>query len=95
MSDPFFEFTRLDGYIEKIMATLLQDQNGALDLPLPKKRNAVPLSQAQRLCRIMRLAVIFASRRDETLPAILLRSNNNELGVVLPQGLSGTVSAAR
>jgi len=72
---------------KKLLATLLQNQNGTLDLPLLNEQNAVPPRQAQRLCRIMRLAIIFASRRrDDTLPAVRLRANDDELSVIVPQG---------
>ena len=65
----------------------MQNQNGTLDLPLLNEQNAVPPRQAQRLCRIMRLAIIFASRRrDDTLPAVRLRANDDELSVIVPQG---------
>jgi exopolyphosphatase/guanosine-5'-triphosphate,3'-diphosphate pyrophosphatase len=72
---------------KKLLATLLQNQNGTLDLPLLNEQNAVPPRQAQRLCRILRLAIIFASRRrDDTLPAVRLRANDDELNVIVPQG---------
>lgn len=72
---------------KKLLATLLQNQNGTLDLPLLNEQNALPPRQAQRLCRIMRLAIIFASRRrDDTLPAVRLRANDDELSVIVPQG---------
>jgi len=72
---------------KKLLATLLQNQNNMLDLPLLNEQNAVPPRQAQRLCRILRLAIIFASRRrDDTLPAVRLRANDDELSVIVPQG---------
>lgn len=72
---------------KKLLATLLQNQNNTLDLPLLNEQNAVPPHQAQRLCRILRLAIIFASRRrDDTLPAVRLRANDDELSVIVPQG---------
>ena len=72
---------------KKLLATLLQNQNGTLDLPLLNEQNALPPRLAQRLCRILRLAIIFASRRrDDTLPAVRLRANDDELSVIVPQG---------
>lgn len=72
---------------KKLLATLLQNQSNALDLPLLSQQNAVPPRMAQRLCRILRLAIIFASRRrDDTLPAVRLRANDEELHVILPHG---------
>ncbi|MGO4746207.1 exopolyphosphatase [Serratia quinivorans] len=73
---------------KKLLATLLQNQSNPLDLPLLSQQNALPPRMAQRLCRILRLAIIFASRRrDDTLPAVRLRANNDdELTVILPPG---------
>ncbi|QIC84990.1 exopolyphosphatase [Serratia liquefaciens] len=73
---------------KKLLATLLQNQSNTLDLPLLSQQNALPPSTAQRLCRILRLAIIFASRRrDDTLPAVRLRANHDdELTVILPPG---------
>ncbi len=72
---------------KKLLATLLQNQSNALDLPLLSQQNAVPPRQAQRLCRILRLAIIFASRRrDDTLPAVRLRANEDDLNVIVPHG---------
>ncbi|NMP29696.1 exopolyphosphatase [Rahnella sp. SAP-1] len=72
---------------KKLLATLLQNQSNNLDLPLLNQQNALPPRQAERLCRIMRLAIIFASRRrDDTLPAVRLRANDDELNVLVPFG---------
>lgn len=72
---------------KKLLATLLQNQSNNLDLPLLNQQNALPPRQAERLCRIMRLAIIFASRRrDDTLPAVRLRANDDELNVLVPHG---------
>ena len=72
---------------KKLLATLLQNQSNALDLPLLSQQNAVPPRMAQRMCRLLRLAIIFASRRrDDTLPAVRLRANDEELHVILPHG---------
>ncbi|VEA61273.1 Guanosine-5'-triphosphate,3'-diphosphate pyrophosphatase [Serratia plymuthica] len=73
---------------KKLLATLLQNQSNTIDLPLLSQQNALPPRMAQRLCRLLRLAIIFASRRrDDTLPAVRLRANNDdELTVILPSG---------
>ncbi|BEL92278.1 exopolyphosphatase [Serratia marcescens] len=73
---------------KKLLATLLQNQSNPLDLSLLNQQNALPPRTAQRLCRILRLAIIFASRRrDDTLPAVRLRANqDDELTVILPPG---------
>lgn len=47
----------------------------------------MPVLPAQRLCRLLRLAIIFASRRrDDTLPEIVLRAEGDTLHVQLPAG---------
>ncbi|MGO3398834.1 MAG: guanosine-5'-triphosphate,3'-diphosphate diphosphatase, partial [Serratia proteamaculans] len=73
---------------KKLLATLLQNQSNTIDLPLLSQQNALPPRMAQRICRLLRLAIIFASRRrDDTLPAVRLRANNDdELTVILPPG---------
>lgn len=72
---------------KKLLATLLQNQSNTIDLPLLSQQNAVLPRMAQRLCRILRLAIIFASRRrDDTLPAVRLRANDEELHITLPRG---------
>ncbi|WP_274852174.1 exopolyphosphatase, partial [Serratia marcescens] len=64
---------------KKLLATLLQNQSNTLDLSLLNQQNALPPRTAQRLCRILRLAIIFASRRrDDTLPAVRLRANQDD-----------------
>ncbi len=51
------------------------------------QQNALPADMAQHLCRLLRLAIIFSSRRrDDTLPAVRLRADNNALYVLVPQG---------
>ncbi|PLR30528.1 guanosine-5'-triphosphate,3'-diphosphate diphosphatase [Chimaeribacter coloradensis] len=72
---------------KKLLATLLQNQNNTLDLTLLDQQNALPPRQAQRLCRLLRLAIIFASRRrDDTLPAVRLHAEGDALSVQVPQG---------
>ncbi|EHD19702.1 MULTISPECIES: exopolyphosphatase [Brenneria] len=74
---------------KKLLATLLQNQSNPVDLMPLSQQNALPAIQAQRLCRLLRLAIIFASRRrDDTLPAIRLRVDisSDGLHVTLPAG---------
>ncbi|PLR34281.1 guanosine-5'-triphosphate,3'-diphosphate diphosphatase [Chimaeribacter californicus] len=72
---------------KKLLATLLQNQNNTLDLTLLDQQNALPPRQAQRLCRLLRLAIIFASRRrDDTLPAVRLHAEEDVLSVQVPHG---------
>jgi exopolyphosphatase/guanosine-5'-triphosphate,3'-diphosphate pyrophosphatase len=72
---------------KKLLATLLQNQSSSIDLALLNQQNAVQPRMAERMCRLLRLAVIFASRRrDDTLPAVRLHSDDEALQVVLPPG---------
>lgn len=72
---------------KKLLAILLLNQSGALDLQSLNQQNAVPALSAQRLCRLLRLAIIFASRRrDDTVPEITLRAEGDTLHVQLPAG---------
>ncbi len=70
-----------------LLSALLQNQSDTLDLSLLNHQNALPVDMAKHLCRILRLAIIFSSRRrDDTLPAVRLRANGEELYVLLPKG---------
>lgn len=72
---------------KKLLATLLQNQSNAIDLPSLSQQNAIAPRQAQYLCRVLRLAIIFASRRrDDTLPAVRLRAEGDTLRVTVPAG---------
>ncbi|GLR07416.1 guanosine-5'-triphosphate,3'-diphosphate diphosphatase [Mixta theicola] len=72
---------------KKLLATLLQNQSNGIDLALLNQQNAVPPREAERMCRLLRLAVIFASRRrDDTLPTVRLHSDDEALQVLLPPG---------
>ncbi|MBD1227474.1 guanosine-5'-triphosphate,3'-diphosphate diphosphatase [Xenorhabdus griffiniae] len=78
----------LPGYTpaqKRLLAILLKNQSGPVDLASLSQQNAVPSLQAQRLCRLLRLAIIFASRRrDDTLPALRLQAKNETLIITLP-----------
>lgn len=70
---------------KRLLAALLKNQQGPLDLATLSQQNAIPMQQAYDLCRLLRLAIIFASRRrDDTLPALRLNVNSHVLTVVLP-----------
>ncbi|ADE66333.1 guanosine-5'-triphosphate,3'-diphosphate pyrophosphatase [Yersinia pestis PY-13] len=70
-----------------LLSALLQNQSDTIDLSLLNQQNALPADMAQHLCRLLRLAIIFSSRRrDDTLPAVRLRADNNALYVLVPQG---------
>ncbi|RLR17852.1 guanosine-5'-triphosphate,3'-diphosphate pyrophosphatase, partial [Sodalis-like symbiont of Bactericera trigonica] len=72
---------------QKLIATLLQNQSNHIDLTQLNEQNSLAPRIVQRLCRLMRLAIIFASRRrDDALPAVELRAAEETLHVILPQG---------
>ena len=72
---------------KKLLATLLQNQRNGIDLALLSQQNAVPPRVAERLSRLLRLAIIFASRRrDNTLPAVRLLASEDDLTLTLPAG---------
>ncbi|BAE75664.1 Guanosine-5'-triphosphate,3'-diphosphate pyrophosphatase [Sodalis glossinidius str. 'morsitans'] len=72
---------------QKLIATLLQNQSNHINLTQLNEQNCLAPRIAQRLCRLMRLAIIFASRRrDDALPAVELRAAEETLYVILPQG---------
>lgn len=78
----------LPGYTpsqKKLLSTLLLNQTNAVDLSALHQQNAVPPRIAERLCRLLRLAIIFASRRrDDTLPDITLTADGEALQLLLP-----------
>ncbi|MDC9598475.1 guanosine-5'-triphosphate,3'-diphosphate diphosphatase [Xenorhabdus anantnagensis] len=78
----------LPGYTpaqKRLLTTLLKNQSGPVDLASLSQQNAVRPLQAQRLCRLLRLAIIFASRRrDDSLPALRLQVENETLIITLP-----------
>jgi exopolyphosphatase/guanosine-5'-triphosphate,3'-diphosphate pyrophosphatase len=61
---------------KKLLATLLLNQTNPVDLSSLHQQNAVPPRVAEHLCRLLRLAIIFASRRrDDLLPKIDISAN--------------------
>ncbi|WP_145339792.1 exopolyphosphatase [Pantoea sp. PSNIH1] len=72
---------------KKVLACLLQNQSGSIDLALLAQQNAVPPRTAERLSRLLRLAIIFSTRRrDDTLPAVRLLAEEDTLHLTLPAG---------
>lgn len=72
---------------KKLLATLLLNQTHAIDLSSLHQQNAVPPRVAEHLCRLLRLAIIFASRRrDDRLPETTLSVNEETLTLTLPAG---------
>lgn len=70
---------------QKLLAVLLLNQSGPIDISTFSQQNAIPAHIAQYLCRILRLAIIFHRRRcSNSLPAIYLRAENESLNLVLP-----------
>lgn len=78
----------LPGYTpaqRRLLAALLRNQTGIIDLVPLNQQNALPITQANRLVRLLRLAIIFASRRrDDTLPALRLHTEGEKLVITLP-----------
>lgn len=70
---------------KRLLAALLRNQQGPVDLASLSQQNALPIQQAYYLCRLLRLAIIFSSRRrDDTLPALRLNTDANGLTIMLP-----------
>lgn len=70
---------------KRLLAALLRNQHGPVDLATLSQQNALPMQQAYHLCRLLRLAILFASRRrDDTLPALRLHAETHSLTIVLP-----------
>ena len=79
----------LPGYTpaqKKLLATLLLNQTNAVDLSSLHQQNAVPPRVAEHMCRLLRLAILFASRRrDDLLPALNLVADDEKLSLTLPE----------
>ncbi|WIO43335.1 guanosine-5'-triphosphate,3'-diphosphate diphosphatase [Klebsiella electrica] len=72
---------------KKLLATLLLNQTNTIDLSSLHQQNAVKPRVAEHLCRLLRLAILFASRRrDDLLPAISLTVAGEKLVLTLPEG---------
>ncbi|PKH19617.1 guanosine-5'-triphosphate,3'-diphosphate diphosphatase [Enterobacterales bacterium CwR94] len=68
-----------------LLAALLQNQSQNIDLALLNQQNALPPRMAERLCRLLRLAIVLASRRmDDSLPAVRLQASEDNLMLTLP-----------
>jgi exopolyphosphatase/guanosine-5'-triphosphate,3'-diphosphate pyrophosphatase len=71
---------------KKLLATLLLNQINPVDLASLHQQNAVPPRVAEHLCRLLRLAILFASRRrDDLLPEITLHAEAEKLTLILPE----------
>ena len=84
----------LPGYTpaqKKLLATLLLNQTNPVDLSSLHQQNAVPPRVAEHLCRLLRLAILFASRRrDDLLPAMTLTAEGEKLTLNLPENWLGS-----
>ncbi|EDZ4833560.1 guanosine-5'-triphosphate,3'-diphosphate diphosphatase [Salmonella enterica] len=70
---------------KKLLATLLLNQTNPVDLSSLHQQNAVPPRVAEQLCRLLRLAILFAGRRrDDLVPEITLQALNENLTLTLP-----------
>lgn len=70
---------------KKLLAALLLNQTNPPDLPPLQQQHALTGLQATHLCRLLRLAVLFAGRRrDSALPAITLSADQEKLRIALP-----------
>ncbi len=72
---------------KNLLSSLLENQQGSIDLALLARQNALPPRLAERICRLLRLAIIFSSRRrDDTLPALRLQAEDDSMQLTLPTG---------
>ncbi|MGV3345759.1 guanosine-5'-triphosphate,3'-diphosphate diphosphatase [Enterobacteriaceae bacterium LUAb1] len=68
-----------------LLAALLKNQAPTIDTQLFIQQNAVSALQAERLCRLLRLAIIFShSRVDNSCALITLQANGDTLVVTPP-----------
>ncbi|WP_029684874.1 guanosine-5'-triphosphate,3'-diphosphate diphosphatase [Tatumella saanichensis] len=72
---------------KNLLSSMLENQQGSIDLALLARQNALPPRLAERICRLLRLAIIFSSRRrDDTLPALRLQADDDSMQLTLPAG---------
>lgn len=70
---------------KKLLAALLINQQGNLDLTLFTQQSALPPRQAERLCRLLRLAILLCSTRQvESLHEFTLTVQQENLTLTLP-----------
>lgn len=70
---------------KNLLAALLLNQTNPIDLPPLHQQHCLPALKATRLCRLLRLAIIFsASHRDEPTPAVNLTADEEKLRLTLP-----------
>lgn len=70
---------------QKLLATLLLNQSNAIDIASLHQQSAVEQQVAEHLCRLLRLAILFANGcHDDQLPAITLTTNGEKIHLTLP-----------
>jgi exopolyphosphatase/guanosine-5'-triphosphate,3'-diphosphate pyrophosphatase len=82
--------TELPGFSraqKKLLTALVSNHREGIDQTLIGKQTMTSCQLAQRLTRILRVAVILSMRRlDDALPAVSVASNGDELSITLPKG---------
>ncbi|MDF7679527.1 guanosine-5'-triphosphate,3'-diphosphate diphosphatase [Enterobacteriaceae bacterium ESL0689] len=72
---------------KNLLATLLLNQTNSVDISSLHQQNAVASPVAEHLCRLLRLAILFASGgHDDQLPAITLITQGEKMRLTLPSG---------
>lgn len=72
---------------KKLLAALLLNQNHSIDTDAFHRQNAVSVPIAELLCRLLRLAIILASTRQQTtLAEFTLLAEGRRLSLQLPDG---------
>ncbi len=70
---------------QMLLAALLQNQSGTIDIRSLHQQNALAPQTAQRLCRLLRLAIIFSRRQHKSMTSTArLRASGDRLSVILP-----------
>ena len=72
---------------KQLLAALLCNQRGKLQLEMFQQQNALEAAQAIHLCRLLRLAIILCMRRTKgSIPALTLVNHADEWTLSLPLG---------
>ncbi|KYP97022.1 hypothetical protein BG74_06220 [Sodalis-like endosymbiont of Proechinophthirus fluctus] len=87
---------------KKLIAKLLKNQSNHIELTQLNEQNSLPQRIDKHLCRLMRLAIIFANRqRDDALPAVELHAIRRDATravapkLVKPASAAGKIPGAR
>ncbi len=72
---------------KQLLAALLYNQRGKLQLDMFSRQNAIDTDQAVELCRLLRLAIILCMRRNKgSIPELDLKQQDDTLKLTLPNG---------